>query len=74
MRLLGIGSSGVTPEDWRKSSYSYVNGDCIEVARNMDGLIRVRDSKNPSESLLAVGRVQWDAFIDDVRNGKRYHK
>jgi len=63
----------VTSEDWRKSSYSYVNGDCIEVARNMDGLIRVRDSKNPSESLLAVGRVQWDAFVGDVRSGEYDH-
>jgi hypothetical protein len=48
-----------------------VNGDCIEVAGHAGGRVTVRDSKNPSGSMLAFGRAQWSAFIDGVRDGKR---
>jgi hypothetical protein len=47
-----------------------VNGDCLEAAGNADGFICVRDSKNPSGSVLAFGRAQWGAFIDGVRDGR----
>ena len=33
--------------EWRKSSYSGQSGNCVEVARNLPGLIAVRDSKEP---------------------------
>jgi hypothetical protein len=32
---------------WVKSSLSYANGDCVEVARLPDGRLAVRDSKDP---------------------------
>ena len=32
---------------WHKSSYSGQNGNCVEVARNLPGLVAVRDSKAP---------------------------
>ncbi|MGO4752012.1 DUF397 domain-containing protein, partial [Streptomyces sp. 2MCAF27] len=33
---------------WRKSSYSNGEGaECIEVADGIDGIVPVRDSKNP---------------------------
>jgi len=66
MRIFGDGLH----KDWQKSSYCHVNGDCLEVAGHADGFIRVRDSKNPSGSVLAFGRAQWDAFIDGVRAGR----
>ena len=31
--------------EWRKSSYSGQSGNCVEVARNLPGLVAVRDSK-----------------------------
>ena len=34
--------------EWRKSSYSGQSGNCVEVARNLPGLVAVRDSKNPT--------------------------
>jgi hypothetical protein len=67
-------SAEVARETWRKSSYSYVEGSCIEVAGSTDRLVRVRDSENPSGLMLAFDRVQWEAFIDDVRNGRGYHQ
>jgi hypothetical protein len=69
-RFSDAGSSDVPAVDWRKSSYSYVNGNCIEVARHADGLIRVRDSQNRGGSMLAFGCAQWGAFVDDVQNAR----
>ena len=31
--------------EWRKSSYSSQSGNCVEVARNLPGLVAVRDSR-----------------------------
>jgi hypothetical protein len=56
-------------KNWRKSSYSHVNGDCTEVAENADGLVGVRDSKNPGGSMLVFGRAQWNAFVGGIRTG-----
>jgi Domain of unknown function (DUF397) len=39
--------------EWRKSSYSGQSGNCVEVARNLPGLVAVRDSKGPA------GRGWW---------------
>ena len=33
--------------EWRKSSYSSQDGNCVEVARNLPGLVAIRDSKAP---------------------------
>ena len=36
--------------EWHKSSYSGQSGNCVEVARNLPGLVAVRDSKEPGEA------------------------
>jgi uncharacterized protein DUF397 len=49
--------------DWRKSSYSGNNGGaCIEVARNLPGVVAVRDSKDPHGPALIFTRADWTAF------------
>jgi hypothetical protein len=49
---------------WRKSSYSNgQGGDCVEVARNLPGVIAVRDSKNPDGPALIVSRDEWAGFV-----------
>ncbi|HTW01964.1 MAG TPA: DUF397 domain-containing protein [Streptosporangiaceae bacterium] len=58
----------LTGADWRKSSYSGGNGGgCVEVARNLPGVIAVRDSKDPQGPALAVTPAQWHAFLDSIR-------
>jgi hypothetical protein len=54
---------------WRKSSYSGGSeggSNCVEVASS-DGLVRVRDSKDPGHGTLAVSPRRWRAFLTAVR-------
>jgi hypothetical protein len=53
---------------WRKSSYSGVNG-CVEVAL-IEGLVAIRDSKDPSRPALLFTSAEWKAFTDGVRDGE----
>ncbi len=53
--------SGAT---WHKSSYSGSNGgQCVEVARNLPGIVAVRDSQAPGGPKLIVPAREWAAFI-----------
>ena len=53
----------------RKSSYSNQSGNCIEVARNLPGLVAVRDSKELYGARLVVSRETWRGFLKGWRVG-----
>jgi len=56
---------------WHKSTRSNGNGGaCVEVARNLPGIVAVRDSKNPHGPNLTVGPAEWRNFIADVKAGR----
>jgi hypothetical protein len=38
----------------------------VEVARNLPGLVVVRDSKEPDGATLVVSREAWQIFIGSV--------
>lgn len=49
---------------WHKSTRSNGSGGaCVEVARNLPGVIAVRDSKNTDGPALIVSRDEWARFI-----------
>ncbi|MFI8101432.1 DUF397 domain-containing protein [Streptomyces sp. NPDC086023] len=51
-----------------KSSYS--GGDmneCVEVARNVPGIVAVRDSKDPHREVIRVSPEAWAAFVSGSR-------
>jgi Domain of unknown function (DUF397) len=55
---------------WIKSSLSFANGDCVEVANLPDGRIGVRDSKDAGGPVLRFTPSEWQAFIGGVQNGE----
>jgi Domain of unknown function (DUF397) len=54
---------------WRRSSRSYGNGNCLEVAEPVSQYVQVRDSKNPQGAVLQFTPVGWTAFLGHVRSG-----
>ena len=50
--------------NWCTSSRSGGNGgQCVEVARNLPGVVVVRDSKARQEGTLVFSRAAWSGFI-----------
>jgi Domain of unknown function (DUF397) len=61
----------VTRAEWRKSSYSSGNGgQCVEVARNLPGVVGVRDSKDRKGPVLIFTPDEWRLFTAGVRDGE----
>ncbi|GAA1870859.1 hypothetical protein GCM10009836_59420 [Pseudonocardia ailaonensis] len=44
-------------------------GSCVEVTRTSDGMIRIRNSTEPDQS-LRFSREEWSAFLVGVRGGE----
>jgi hypothetical protein len=72
--------------EWRKSSYSGYNGNCVEMACEMawkkssysganncvevggqEGLVHVRDSKDPDSGKLTFSPADWNAFLATIK-------
>ena len=60
---------GSQPE-WVKSSLSFANGNCVEVADLAGDEIGVRNSRDAAGSVLRFTPDEWHAFIGGVRNGE----
>ena len=60
---------GLEHADWRKSTFSSSNGgNCVEVARNLPGVVAVRDSKDPAGPALAFTTADWEAFTTGLKD------
>lgn len=58
---------------WIKSSLSFSNSYCVEVASLPGGRVGVRDSKDPSGPVLQFTPDEWHAFLGGIRNGDFDH-
>ncbi|WP_405619319.1 DUF397 domain-containing protein [Streptomyces sp. NBC_01511] len=58
----------LTQAQWRKSSYSGGDNNCVELAE-LDGGIAIRDSKCPEQPALVIARAHAQRFVDGVRVG-----
>lgn len=66
--------------EWRTSSYSNGNGNCVQVApgagpmldpaSRSSALVGVRDSKAPDDGMLALRPASWAAFVTAVARGE----
>jgi Domain of unknown function (DUF397) len=52
--------------NWRKSSYSYANGNCVE-AGNGRGVVAFRDSTDPDGPVIDVSPRAWTEFTEYVK-------
>ena len=55
---------------WIKSSFSFSNSNCVEVAPLGDGGVMMRDSKNPDAPLLAFTAGEFAAFLAGAKAGE----
>ena len=69
---MGIPSLQGPPEQprWVKSSLSYSNGACVEVASLPGGAIGVRSSRDRGGHVLRFTPDEWHAFLGGVRGGE----
>jgi hypothetical protein len=72
-----LGGSGAVPTIdsrpvWVKSSLSFANGNCVEVA-DLSGEVGVRNSRDSGGAVLRFTPDEWHAFIGGVHNGEFNH-
>lgn len=56
--------------DWRKSSYSGANGNCVEFASFGADAVAVRNSRDPEGAVLFFDRAEMGAFLAAVKGGE----
>jgi len=52
--------------NWRKSTYSLSNGNCVEVGSGQ-GMVAVRDSTDPDGTRVDVSPRAWIEFIEHIK-------
>jgi len=55
---------------WFKSSLSFSNSNCVEVASLPGGEVGVRDSKDSHSPVLRFTPDEWHAFLGRAQNGE----
>jgi Domain of unknown function (DUF397) len=73
MRRVFLRAKSVRPGSgayWLKSSLSYGNGNCVEVAGLPEGAVAVRNSRDVTGPMLQFTPDEWNAFLGGVRNGE----
>ena len=53
--------------EWRTSSFSGSNGQCVQVAFVRDSHVAVRDSKDPLGPALTFTANEWNDFVEGVK-------
>jgi Domain of unknown function (DUF397) len=60
---------GNSRAQWRKSTYSSGNGQCVEVA-TLAQTVAIRDSKAPHQGRLVVSHDEWTALLSQIKAGR----
>jgi Domain of unknown function (DUF397) len=61
----------LTHAQWKTSTRSSGNGQCVEVATNLTGVVAVRDTKDKGIGpVLTFTPDEWNAFIGGAKEGE----
>ncbi|RSN71686.1 DUF397 domain-containing protein [Actinomadura sp. WAC 06369] len=60
-----VGAADPAPATWRKSTHSGT-GDCVEAA-SLEGIIGIRDSKDPDGGVIVLGRREWARLVGTLK-------
>ncbi|MGP4020027.1 DUF397 domain-containing protein [Saccharopolyspora sp. 5N708] len=64
-----LASDDVPRSQWRKSTRSSMQGNCVEVAFTAEA-VAARDSKDPNGGKLAFSATSWASFVGGLRVGR----
>ncbi|MET9381414.1 DUF397 domain-containing protein [Streptomyces sp. NPDC002928] len=56
--------------EYRKSTYSDIDNECVEVATNIPTTVAIRDSKSPTGPSLHLHPTTWTSFQTALRKGE----
>jgi hypothetical protein len=59
----------LTGANWHTSTRSGSQGDCVEVAENLTGIVAVRDSKDRTGAVLVFADAAWRTFVAKAKGG-----
>ncbi|MFF0490279.1 DUF397 domain-containing protein [Nocardia sp. NPDC003482] len=68
--MTAMGSDRPTNLAWRKSTFSNPSGNCVEVADMPNGLVAMRNSRDPEGAVLVYTRPEIDAFLRGAKSGE----
>lgn len=68
--VTGSHHDGESTPAWIKSSLSFANGNCVEVAQFAGGEVGVRNSRHPEDAVLRFTADEWQAFIGGAHKGE----
>jgi uncharacterized protein YcsI (UPF0317 family) len=70
-RSRALKSADVNRARWRKSTFSNLNGNCVEIGRLLPDHIGIRDTKdNGNGPVLVFTQAEWSAFIAGAKEGQ----
>jgi Domain of unknown function (DUF397) len=70
-RFRGVTPADVSEASWQKSTFSNLNGNCVEVSRLRPDRIGVRDTKdNGVGPILVFTGPEWGAFLAGAKEGQ----
>jgi hypothetical protein len=60
----------LTGARWRKSGRSGAQGNCVEIADNLVGIVAMRNSRFPEGPTLVFSRAEFADFLGSIRDGE----